>query len=135
FGYKNERYREFGWASAKMDDLANCIPARLTALLIPAAAAILWLKPLNAFRILFRDGRKHPSPNSGLAEAAVAGALGVQFGGLNYYFGQPSRRPTIGDALREMNKNDIIKAISLMFVTLTLSAILFLGFRVILLRP
>jgi len=135
FGYKNERYREFGWASARMDDLANFIPARLTAVLIPAAAAILCLKPLNAFRILFRDGRKHPSPNSGLAEAAVAGALGVQFGGLNYYFGSPSERPTIGDPLREMKKEDIVMAISLMFATLILSAILFLGFRLILLRP
>ena len=132
FGYKNERYREFGWASAKMDDFVNYIPARVTAILIPAAAAILWLKPLNAYRILFRDGRNHPSPNSGLAEAAVAGALGVQFGGLNYYFGSPSERPTIGDPIREMKKEDIVRAVSLMFATLILSAILFLGFRVML---
>lgn len=135
FGYKNERYREFGWASAKIDDIANYIPARLTAVLIPVAAAILWLQPLNAFRILFRDGRKHPSPNSGLAEAAVAGALGVQFGGMNYYCGSPSERPAIGDPFRKMNKRDIIRAVSLMFAVLILSAIMLIGFRVILLRP
>ncbi|PKN59670.1 MAG: cobalamin biosynthesis protein CobD, partial [Deltaproteobacteria bacterium HGW-Deltaproteobacteria-11] len=126
FGYKNERYREFGWASARTDDFANYIPARLTALLIPVAAAILGFKPLDAFRILFRDGRNHPSPNSGLAEAAVAGALGVQFGGLNYYFGRPSERPAIGDPLRIMNRQDIVRAISLMFAVLILSAVLFL---------
>ncbi|MEI8174004.1 MAG: adenosylcobinamide-phosphate synthase CbiB [Deltaproteobacteria bacterium] len=133
FGYKNERYRAFGWASARLDDLANYIPARLTALLIPVAAAILKLKPLNAFRMLFRDGRKHPSPNSGLAEAAVAGALGVQLGGLNYYFGRPSERPAIGDPLREIKKEDIYMVNVLMFVTLILSATLFLGFRLMLL--
>jgi adenosylcobinamide-phosphate synthase len=132
FGYKNERYREFGWASAKIDDLANYIPARLTAFLIPAAAAVLGFKPLDAFRILLRDGRKHPSPNSGLAEAAVAGALGLQFGGINSYFGQPSARPVIGDPLRGMKQKDIVRGIGLMFVTLILSAMLFLGIRVIL---
>jgi adenosylcobinamide-phosphate synthase len=133
FGYKNERYKAFGWASAKLDDLVNYIPARLTALLIPVAAVILRLKPLNAFRMLLRDGRKHPSPNSGLAEAAVAGALGVQLGGLNYYFGRPSQRPTIGDPLREIKKADIYMVNILMFVTLILSAILFLGFSLMLL--
>lgn len=129
FGYKNERYREFGWASARTDDVANFIPARLTALLIPVAAAILGFKPQEAFRILFRDGRNHPSPNSGLAEAAVAGALGVQLGGVNYYFGQPSERPTIGDPLRAMSKEDIVRVILMMVAVLILSAILFLGFR------
>ena len=132
FGYKNERYREFGWASARTDDLANFIPARLTALLIPVAAAILGFKPREAFRILFRDGRNHPSPNSGLAEAAVAGALGVRFGGVNYYFGQPSERPTIGDPLRAMGKEDIVGVILIMIAVLILSTILFLGVRVIL---
>lgn len=129
FGYKNDRYREFGWASARMDDLANFIPARLTALLIPVAAAILGLKLLESFRILLRDGRKHPSPNSGLAEAAAAGALGVQFGGRNYYFGRPSERPAIGDALRAMNREDIVRGIRLMFAVLVLAAILFLVLR------
>ena len=129
FGYKNERYLEFGWAPARLDDLANFIPARLTALIIPVAAAVLKLSPLNSFRILFRDRKKHPSPNSGMSEAAVAGALNVQLGGLNYYFGQPSFRPTMGDPVRELKKEDIVKTNSLMLVTLIVAAIVFLAVR------
>ncbi len=129
FGYKNERYREFGWASARLDDLANFIPARLTALVIPVAATLMGLKPLNSVRILIRDRRRHPSPNSGFAEAAFAGALGVQLGGLNYYFGQPSQRPTMGNPIKEMTRNDILKVNGLMLVTLLLSAAFFLGIR------
>jgi adenosylcobinamide-phosphate synthase len=129
FGYKNERYREFGWASARLDDLANYIPARLTAMIIPVAAVTLKLSPLDSLRILLRDGNKHPSPNSGLTEAAVAGALNVQLGGVNYYFGQPSLRPTLGDPVRELRKNDILRANALMFVTLILATIIFLAVR------
>jgi adenosylcobinamide-phosphate synthase len=129
FGYKNERYREFGWASARLDDLANYVPARLTALIIPVAAVILQLSPLNSLRILIRDGKKHPSPNSGLTEAAVAGALNIQLGGLNYYFGQPSLRPTMGDPVKELGKKDIVRANALMFVTLILATIILLAVR------
>jgi len=129
FGYRNERYIEFGWAAARLDDLVNFIPARLTALLIPFAAFFLRLSPLDSFKIIFRDRKKHPSPNSGLAEAAVAGALGVQLGGLNYYFGQPSFRATLGDPIRELNKRDILKANALMLITLILAAIVFLAVR------
>ncbi|MGO9569338.1 MAG: adenosylcobinamide-phosphate synthase CbiB, partial [Desulfomonilaceae bacterium] len=78
FGYKNDRYLEFGWASAKLDDIANFIPARLTALLVPAAAMFLLHSPGRSLRIFLRDRLKHPSPNAGQAEAAVAGALGIQ---------------------------------------------------------
>jgi adenosylcobinamide-phosphate synthase len=129
FGYQNDRYIEFGWAAARLDDLVNFIPARLTALLIPFAAFFLRLSPLNSFKIIFRDRKKHPSPNSGLAEAAVAGALGVQLGGLNYYFGQPSFRATIGDPVRELEERDIPKANALMLITLILAAIVFLAVR------
>jgi adenosylcobinamide-phosphate synthase len=129
FGYKNERYREFGWASARLDDLANYIPARLTAMIIPVAAVILKLSPLGSLRILLRDGNKHPSPNSGLTEAAVAGALNVQLGGVNYYFGQPALRPTLGDPGRELRKNDILRTNSLMFVTLIIATMIFLAVR------
>jgi adenosylcobinamide-phosphate synthase len=132
FGYKNERYREFGWASARLDDVANFVPARLTALVIPVAAALMGRNPLNSVRILIRDRHRHPSPNSGLAEAAFAGALGVQLGGLNYYFGQPSARPTMGDPVREMTRNDILKVNGMMIVTLLLSAAFFLGVRLML---
>jgi adenosylcobinamide-phosphate synthase len=129
FGYKNEQYIEFGWASAKLDDLANYIPARLTAVIIPVAAAILKLSALDSLRILFRDGNKHPSPNSGLPEAAVAGALNVQLGGLNYYFGEPSSRPTLGDPVRALRPNDILQANGLMLVTMILATILFVAVR------
>ncbi|MGA3206246.1 MAG: adenosylcobinamide-phosphate synthase CbiB [Syntrophales bacterium] len=129
FGYKNERYREFGWASARLDDVANYIPARLTAMIIPVAAVILRLSSLNSLRILLRDGKKHPSPNSGLAEAAVAGALKIQLGGLNYYFGQPSTRPTLGDPVKELGKDDILRANALMLVTLILTTTIFLAVR------
>ena len=99
FGYRDERYLHFGWASARIDDAANFLPARLTAPLIALAAALLRQRPGAALRVLFRDGRKHQSPNSGLAEAAMAGALGVQLGGVNYYQGRPLEKPAIGDAV------------------------------------
>lgn len=129
FGYKNEQFIEFGWAAARLDDLVNFVPSRLTALLIPFAAFFLRLSPLNSFKIILRDRKKHPSPNSGLSEAAVAGALGVQLGGLNYYFGQPSFRATLGDPLRELKKRDILKANALMLITLILTVIVFLSIR------
>ena len=90
FGYKNERHREFCWCAARLDDLVNYLPARLTAILVPAAAVLTGLSARNSIKILFLDARNHPSPNSGYLEAAMAGALGVQLWGLNYYFGQPS---------------------------------------------
>ncbi|HSR36449.1 MAG TPA: adenosylcobinamide-phosphate synthase CbiB, partial [Desulfurivibrionaceae bacterium] len=81
FGYKNERYREFGWAAARLDDLLNFVPARLTGLLIPVAAGFTGLDWRSSWRIFRRDRLNHASPNSGHSEAAVAGALGVQLGG------------------------------------------------------
>jgi len=120
FGYKNERYREFGWAAARLDDLVNYLPARLTAAFIPAAALPLGLNVRNSIKILRRDRRHHPSPNSGWLEAATAGALGVQLGGLNHYFGQPSARPTMGDPLRPLEARDILRVNRLMFATYAL---------------
>lgn len=129
FGYKNERYLQFGWASARLDDLANFIPARLTALVIPVAAAVLGLSPLNSLKILLRDRKKHPSPNSGMSEAAMAGALNIQLGGLNHYFGQPSFRPTMGDPVRTLEKEDIRRVNALMYATFFMSAVVFLLLR------
>ena len=80
FGYRNERYIDFGRTSARVDDVANFLPARVTGLLVPPAAFLLRLRASDAFRIFLRDRRNHPSPNSGHTEAAVAGALGVQLG-------------------------------------------------------
>jgi len=117
FGYKNERYAKFGWASARMDDVAACIPARLTAPVVALAAIPLRQRPILSLRILFRDGRNHSSPNAGLAEAAVAGALGVQLGGLSYYGGQPQEKPTLGDGIVSLSARHIVLANALMFVT------------------
>src|SRR5262249_44442837 len=92
-GYRTERYRRFGWAGARADDLANLVPARLTWLLLALAAALAGARGGRALRVGWRDGRKHPSPNSAWGEAALAGALGVQLGGLSTYLGVPSAKP------------------------------------------
>jgi adenosylcobinamide-phosphate synthase len=107
FGYKNERYLEFGWAAARLDDVANFIPARLSGLAVIPAAFLLGLDWKGAARILFRDRLRHSSPNSAHTEAAVAGALGVQLGGDASYFGKPVSKPLIGDPGRPVSPEDI----------------------------
>jgi len=96
-GYRNERYRDFGWASARLDDVANFVPARLTALLVWLCAGILRYDLRRSVAVTLRDAHLQPSPNSGYPEAAVAGALGIRLGGLNYYRGIASRKPYLGD--------------------------------------
>jgi adenosylcobinamide-phosphate synthase len=117
FGHQDERYGQFGWAAARIDDLANYIPARCTAPLLCLAAWLLRLRPRLAWRTLLRDGRNHASPNAGLTEAAMAGALGVQLGGVNHYDGQPLEKPTIGAAIVPLSAQHIRLANALMFVT------------------
>lgn len=103
FGHRNERYRQFGWASARMDDFANIVPARVTAALVWVVALFLpGLSVRNSIQTTLRDARKQPSPNSGYPEAAVAGALGVQLGGLNFYGGVRSQKEFLGDALQPL---------------------------------
>lgn len=102
-GYKDERYRDLGWFPARTDDWANWIPARLTALLIWIVAALPGLSMRRSIRVTLRDGASQPSPNSGYPEAAVAGALGVRLGGLNYYRGVPSRKAHLGDAVHPLD--------------------------------
>jgi adenosylcobinamide-phosphate synthase len=114
-GYRNERYLKFGRASARFDDLVNFIPARITGLLIVAAAPLLSLSARDAWRIMRRDGRNHSSPNSGISEAAVAGALGVRLGGTNVYAGKPVTKPTIGDAVQPLSHSSWCGAIRLMY--------------------
>jgi adenosylcobinamide-phosphate synthase len=117
FGHQDERYGQFGWAAARIDDLANYIPARCTAPLLCLAALLLRLRPGLAWQTLLRDGRNHASPNAGLTEAAMAGALGVQLGGVNHYDGQALEKPTIGEAIVPLSARHIRLANALMFVT------------------
>jgi len=114
-GYKNERYLQFGWASARFDDLANYLPARLTGLLMTLAAPLCGLNGGGAWRILRRDRRNHASPNSGFPEAAAAGALGVQLGGTNRYFGKLVEKPTIGDPVRPLSLAAYAGVVRLMY--------------------
>ena len=114
-GYKNEKYLYFGRVAARMDDVANFIPARITAALFIAAAFILNLDYKNAFEMMKRDASKHPSPNGGYAEATVAGALHIQLGGINSYFGIPHFRAYMGDPLESLQPQHILLTIRLMY--------------------
>jgi adenosylcobinamide-phosphate synthase len=123
-GYRNERYLLFGRASARFDDLANWLPARLTGLLMVAVAPLVGLSGKDAFRMMLRDGRNHSSPNSGVPEAATAGALGVRVGGTNRYFGRPVEKPTIGDPRRDLSIESYRGAIRLMYGAMALMLLL-----------
>ncbi|MBQ3452009.1 MAG: cobalamin biosynthesis protein CobD [Selenomonadaceae bacterium] len=123
-GYKNEKYFYFGRAAARLDDVANFIPARLTAILFICAAAILRLDYKNAFDMMRRDAAKHPSPNGGWAEATVAGALNIRLGGVNYYFGEPHFRAYMGDPNEILEAVHILGAIRMMYT----ATVLFLSF-------
>lgn len=130
-GYKNEKYLYFGRCAAKLDDAANYIPARISGLLMAAAAFFVGLDGKNAFRIYFRDKRNHASPNSAQTESAMAGALGVQLAGNAFYFGKLYEKPTIGDAIRSVEAEDIVRSGRMLyaasfFAALLLSVILLL---------
>ena len=113
-GYMDERYRDIGWSSARLDDLLNFIPARITGPLLCLAAALTGLDGKNAWRVMRRDHACHKSPNCAWSEAAAAGALHIQLGGTHDYFGKPMEKPTIGDADRPAERSDIARAVSLM---------------------
>lgn len=121
-GYKNERYIDFGMISARLDDLANYIPARLTGILLLVAAFLSRMRPRRALAAILRDAPGHPSPNSGIPEAAVAGALGVRLGGLNYYHGRESFRAYMGENLTPLEPKHIKQATNLMYLTSSLAA-------------
>jgi adenosylcobinamide-phosphate synthase len=131
-GYKSERYLFFGKACARLDDLANLIPSRLTALLICLAAPVFKQDCANAFFIWRRDGRKHASPNAGQPEAAMAGALGLRLAGPVSHAGKPAAKPFIGDSLREITARDIYRANQLMAGASTCCLILALALRAVL---
>ena len=115
YGYKNERYIDFGRFAAKADDLANFLPARISGILLICASWMLRLDYKNSYRIFLRDRLQHASPNGGHPEAAVAGALGIQLGGAVNYFGRQVQKPTIGDSGRTLAAGDIIQTNRLMF--------------------
>ncbi len=114
-GYKNKKYLQFGWFSAKLDDLVNYIPARLNLFLIPMASIFIRAKTLMVLKMIFRDGKKSPSPNAGIPEAGFAGALGIQLGGVNFYRGVKEYRPILGEKLKKKSPKDILKAIRLSY--------------------
>jgi len=108
-GYTNSRYLQFGWASAKLDDVVNWIPARITSFLMIWSRRPAVGSRKEVWKLVLRDAPKHPSPNSGWCEAAVAGMLGIQLGGLNTYKGQISDRARMGNDLIEKKANHIIE--------------------------
>jgi len=131
-GYRNEKYLWFGKAAARLDDLANLIPARLTGLFVVAASWLLslmgrWYDPRGSWNVFLRDGKNHTSPNSGYPEAAAAGALGVRLGGENSYFGVKSLKPYIGDTVEPLDAGKVRDAVRLMYATSLVAAVFCAG--------
>ncbi len=123
-GYKNDRYLYFGRIPAKMDDVFNYIPARVTALLMTISAFLTGLDGKNAWKIYRRDRKKHASPNAAQTESVCAGALGVRLAGDAVYFGKLYKKEFIGDALRSIEPEDIIRTGRLMYAAELLTLIL-----------
>ena len=115
-GYKNQKYIDLGYFPAKIDDLFNYIPARLTGILM-CISSIFRFDTKEGFKIMIRDRKNHKSPNCAYPEGAVAGLLNIQLGGSNYYFGQIVEKPTIGDKKRNIEKEDIKRTIEIMYRT------------------
>ena len=131
FGYKNERYLEFGWASAKLDDLANYLPARVTVFVIALAAALSNLRFLDVFQAVRQGARRHASPNSGYPECAFAGALGVTFGGARSYGGALHDAPLLGIRSGEYTPLTINQSVRLMRLTAALFVVFGAGGRIL----
>ena len=121
-GYLNEKYRDIGWSSAKLDDVLNYIPARICGWLMCIGAFFVKLDGKNAIRIMKRDHANHLSPNCAWSESAAAGAMHIQLGGTHTYFGKVVEKPTIGDDDRAVEKRDILRANRLLYVSSALMA-------------
>ena len=121
-GYLNEKYRDIGWSSAKLDDVLNYIPARICGWLMCIGAFFVKLDGKNAIRIMKRDHANHLSPNCAWSESAAAGAMHIQLGGTHTYFGKVVKKPTIGDDDRPVEKRDILRANRLLYVSSALMA-------------
>lgn len=124
-GYKNDKYYYLGFASAKIDDIANYIPARLGVVLLSLGSLFAGFNFKNALKIGIRDRKNHKSPNCAFSEGAVAGALGIQLGGTNVYFGKEVYKPTIGDKTREIEIEDIVRTNKIMYSSSIISIIIF----------
>lgn len=124
-GYKNDKYLNLGFASAKLDDIVNYVPARLSVLFMPIASMILGYNAKNSFKIGIRDRKNHKSPNCALSEGAVAGALGIQLGGTNVYFGKEVYKPTIGDKMTNIDVENIMDTNRIMYMSSLVSLLIF----------
>ena len=122
-GHRNERYGRFGWAAARLDDALTWPPARLASLLTIATAPVVGAAGRAAWRVLRRDGARHPSPNAGRMEAAFAGALGVRLGGTNRYGDRFEKRPVLGDGCAP-DVDSVGRAVRLSQVVGTAAAVL-----------
>ncbi|ETI88654.1 cobalamin biosynthesis protein [Clostridium butyricum] len=134
FGYKNDKYIEFGYFPAKLDDLFNYIPARVTGILIIISSFFLKRDYKNSLKIYKRDRYNHTSPNSAHPEAAMAGALDIQLGGANYYFGKIVEKPVIGDKIKEIEINDVKKTAEILYLSAGMGFILMVIIKFIIYR-
>lgn len=134
FGYKNEKYIKFGYFPAKLDDLFNYIPARVTGIFIIISSFFLKRDYKNSFKIYKRDRYNHTSPNSAHPEAAMAGALDIQLGGANYYFGKIVEKPVIGDKIKDIEINDVKKTAEILYLSAVMGFILMVIIKVIIYR-
>jgi adenosylcobinamide-phosphate synthase len=115
-GYRNEKYLDFGWFSARLDDAANFIPARISGFLISISSLISGKGFKDSFKTMLRDGKKHSSPNSGISEAAMAGALGIRLGGVWSYQGKPSVKPYLGEGENFLQPSFINSALTISLI-------------------
>ncbi|MDQ0286324.1 adenosylcobinamide-phosphate synthase [Desulfofundulus luciae] len=122
-GYRNDLYRDLGWASARLDDVANFLPARWAGLLLVAAAWLSGRRAGEAWQAIRKDAPRHPSPNSGIPEAAMAGALGIRLGGLNYYGEQASFRAYLNESGHPPQIDHIRQAVDMLYLTAALAVL------------
>lgn len=130
FGYKNDKYMEFGFFPAKLDDVVNYIPARLCGIIIIISAFILKYNYKNSYKIYMRDRYNHTSPNSAHPEAAMAGALGLKLGGPNYYFGRLVEKPYIGDGQKDVNIKDVYRCKNILYASYFIAVIISIIIRI-----
>lgn len=128
-GYKTDKYINFGWASARIDDFLNFIPARISGFLLASSSCLAGGDAVSSFKVLLRDGKKNPSPNSGVPQAAMAGALKIQLGGLNYYNATPILKPFIGEKIYPLEIRHIQESMRIAYLCSFLS--LFMGVSVL----